>query len=150
MIAYLQEVNRQLRRKRSAATQEHNKKAKKAKKKVAKKLQINSGPFNPYILQKDRQLTTEEKRIHLGDDHFLNEPSTRTSRCTYSQARIGYKLQRTDRGIVTTQKFDNSHVLCLIIKLLKHKTNKVRKQHEKTTLVNDAKLLQDQQRFHTE
>ena len=77
MIAYLQEVNRQLRRKRSAATQEHNKKAKKAKKKVAKKLQIDSRPFNPYVLQKDRQLTTEEKRIHLGDDHFLNEPSTR-------------------------------------------------------------------------
>ena len=77
MIAYIMEVNRRCKRKRSAATREHNKKAKKAKKKVAKKLHINSGPFNSYVLQKDRQLTTEEKRIHLGYDHFLNEPSPR-------------------------------------------------------------------------
>ena len=49
-----------------------------------KKLQINSGPFNPYIEQKDRQLTTEEKRIHLDHDHFLNEPSTRP----FQDARI--------------------------------------------------------------
>ena len=45
--------------------------------KVAKRLKIDSGPFNPYVLQKDRQLTAEEKKIHLDDDHFLNDPSTR-------------------------------------------------------------------------
>ena len=77
MIAYIVEVNLQCKRKRSTAIQEHNKKAKKAKKKVAKKLQIDSGPFNSYVAQKDRQLTTEEKRIHLGVNHFLNEPSPR-------------------------------------------------------------------------
>lgn len=64
-------------RKRRAATRASNKKAKKAMYKVAKKLEIDSGPYNPYVLQKDRQLTTEEKRIHIDNDHFLNEPSTR-------------------------------------------------------------------------
>ena len=69
--------NRQSRRKRSAASRAHNKKAEKAMRKFAKRLKIDSGPFNPYVLQKDRQLTAEEKKIHLDEDHFLNDPSTR-------------------------------------------------------------------------
>ena len=69
--------NRESRRKRSAASRARNKKAEKAMRKVAKRLKIDSGPFNPYVLQKDRQLTAEEKKIHLDDDHFLNDPSTR-------------------------------------------------------------------------
>ena len=69
--------NRESRRKRSAASRARNKKAEKAMRKFAKRLKIDSGPFNPYVLQKDRQLTAEEKKIHLDDDHFLNDPSTR-------------------------------------------------------------------------
>ena len=69
--------NRESRRKRSAASRAHNKKAEKAMRKFAKRLKIDSGPFNPYVLQKDRQLTAEEKKIHLDEDHFLNDPSTR-------------------------------------------------------------------------
>ena len=75
---------RRSKRKSKAAKREHNKKAKKAMDRFVKKLQINSGPFNPYIEQKDRQLTTEKKRIHLDHDHFLNEPSTRP----FQDARI--------------------------------------------------------------
>ena len=69
--------NRLSRRKRSAASRVRNKKAEKAMRRFAKRLKIDSGPFNPYVLQKDRQLTAEEKKIHLDDDHFLNDPSTR-------------------------------------------------------------------------
>ena len=69
--------NRESRRKRSAASRARNKKAEKAMRKFAKRLKIDSGPFNPYVLQKDRQLTAEEKKIHLDEDHFLNDPSTR-------------------------------------------------------------------------
>lgn len=71
---------RRTRRKRSAASRAsrlRNKKAEKAMYKVAKMLKIDSGPFNPYVLQKDRQLTTEDKGIHLDNDHFLNDLSTR-------------------------------------------------------------------------
>ena len=71
-------------RKQNAAKREHNKKAKKAMNKVAKKLKIDSGPFNPYVLQKDCQLTTEDKRIHLDNDHFLkNWIPTTVSRYHY-------------------------------------------------------------------
>ena len=69
--------NRLSRRKRSAASRVRNKKAEKAMRRFAKRLKIDSGPFNPYVLQKDRQLTAEEKKIHLDEDHFLNDPSTR-------------------------------------------------------------------------
>ena len=69
--------NRLSRRKRSAASRVRNKKAEKTMRRFAKRLKIDSGPFNPYVLQKDRQLTAEEKKIHLDDDHFLNDPSTR-------------------------------------------------------------------------
>ena len=73
----LQVYTRRSKRKSKNAKREHNKKAKKATDRSVKQLQIDFGPFNPYIKQKDRQLTTEEKRIHLDHDHYLNEPSKR-------------------------------------------------------------------------
>ena len=92
--------NRQSRRKRSAASRARNKKAEKAMYKVAKKLKIDSGPFNPYVSQKDRQLTAEEKKIHLDDDHFLNDPSTRQNQ----DARI---LKRElDTNYILSNKVD--------------------------------------------
>ena len=84
LINALQVYTRRAKRKRKAAKREHNKKAKKATDRSVKQLQIDFGPFNPYIKQKDRQLTTEEKRIHLDHDHYLNDPSKRP----FQDARI--------------------------------------------------------------
>ena len=80
----IQVYTRRSKRKSKADKREHNKRAKKATDRVVQKLQINSRPFNHYIEQKDRQLTTEEKRIYLDHDHYLNEPSTRP----FQDARI--------------------------------------------------------------
>lgn len=80
----LQVYTRRSERKSKAAKREHNKRAQKATDRAVKKLRINSGPFNHYIERKDRQLTAEEKKIHLDHDHFLNEPSTRP----FQDARI--------------------------------------------------------------